>query len=155
MRTLFTKGHLACEEIASRLACSKQAVNMHLRRMGVDTKKRRLIVTCSQCSDPVEKTRGEVRAHENHFCSAECYAEYVRRPEVQERIMLEKVIRDKCMEMMPAGAGLSVGFYAGKEDTYVFRSREKMLEWKRTGLPEKVWSMNEWKEIEVSYKEGL
>lgn len=151
IRTLFTKGMLACEEIGQRYNMSRQGVALVLSKMGVETKKRKFIVPCSVCGTPVEKTRAEVRKHDHHMCSKSCYAEWMRREDVKADIQSQRVLREKCQAFLPFSDGLFAAFHQTEDDVFIFKCKEDLLEWKRTGLVQSVRSLKLGKQLLVSY----
>jgi len=64
-------------EIASPLHVSSAAVHKILVKMGIDTSKHKLLVSCTVCGQPIERTRKRVRKQRNHFCDRECYDTYL------------------------------------------------------------------------------
>ena len=151
MKTLFTKGMLACEEIGRRYGMSRQGVNLVLTKMGLSTAKRKFIVPCSVCGTPVEKTRAEVRKHDHHMCSKGCYAEWMRREDVKADIQSQRVLREKCQAFLPAADGMFAAFHHTDDDILIFKSKEDLLEWKRTGLVQSVRSLKLGKQLYASY----
>lgn len=145
----FCKGLVPSEEIGERLNMSRQGVIVALKRMGVSTEKRQMVLKCSQCESLVSKTRAEVRKHEEHFCSSACFNAWLARPEVQAERQRMNVARGLCSERGIKAFAL----YAGKE-IYSFESKEALLEWKRTGLPAKVWALGPHKEVEITYSQA-
>jgi endogenous inhibitor of DNA gyrase (YacG/DUF329 family) len=151
MRNLYVNGMLACEEIGDRLGMSRQTVNQALRKMGVDTAKRKLIVDCTECRKPVEKTRAEVRKHLEHFCSLQCYALWMKRPAVHEEHLAMMKAREQFYVEDP---WLWPGIFLAEDgDIIVFKNRDDLLEWQRTGLTMTAFSVNKHKNISVNYKD--
>lgn len=148
----FCKGLIPSEEIATRLGMSRQGIVAVLKRMGVNTEKRRMVVKCSHCDELVDKTRAEVRKHEDHFCSTACFNSWMARPEVGTERQRMHVARGLMAERGLSTLYPTPAIYAGKE-IYVFETREQMLEWKRTGLPMKVWAMGPHKQVEITYSQ--
>lgn len=151
MRILFTKGMLACEEIGERYGMTRQGVALILKKMGVSTAKKRFVVQCAQCANPVEKTRAEIRKHEQHFCSPACYNEFVRDPAYKAEVQRQRVLREKCQAALPVIDGIFAAFHETGKDILIFKSKEDLLEWKRTRLPKEAVSLRKHDVVEVTY----
>jgi len=64
-------------EISDMLHVSRSAVWKLLRKHGVDTSNHKIIVSCTVCGKPIERTRKRVRKQLNHFCNADCYSAFL------------------------------------------------------------------------------
>lgn len=76
-------------EIASWLHVTRQSIYRMLRKNGVDTSKsRRIKVKCHWCEKPFLKRPCQMRRRNYHYCSFDCYLDYLRelgQPYVQSR----------------------------------------------------------------------
>ena len=59
--------------LAKRYGVTRQAVYKILKRAGIDTTKRKLVISCSTCDKEFERHKGRIRKQKFHFCSPECY----------------------------------------------------------------------------------
>ena len=59
--------------LASTYKVTRQRIWQMLKDAGVDTGKRKLTVTCTQCCKPMQRTKARIRRTTHHFCSIECY----------------------------------------------------------------------------------
>lgn len=60
-------------DLAVRYGVTRQAIYLILKRAGVDTRKRKLTVTCSQCGAEHMRPRCQIRARRHLFCDMDCY----------------------------------------------------------------------------------
>jgi len=151
MKALYTKAMLPFEVIAQRVGVSRQAVGEALKKMGVNTAKARIVIPCSECGQPVSKTRAEVRKHADHFCDNACYSAWLRKPETHDTLRSYGALHHKVGESFALGPLDYLYYNAKTKDTYIFGSRELFLEWQRSGLPMEVESVKERKMITVRY----
>ncbi len=66
--------------IAKSFKCTRQAVFYALKRAGIDTRKKVMgsyQTSCTYCGKLHRRTRANVRKFKHHFCSAECYNEWL------------------------------------------------------------------------------
>lgn len=60
-------------ELAKQYNVTRQAIHKILKRAGTNTRKRRLLVSCTVCSKEIPRTKARIRRQKHHFCSPACY----------------------------------------------------------------------------------
>lgn len=63
--------------LADKYGVTRQAIYKLLKRSGIDTRKRRIRVSCSSCGNILLRTKARVRRQNAHFCNYECYHAYL------------------------------------------------------------------------------
>lgn len=60
-------------ELAAKYGMTRQGIHKMLKLSGVDTTRRKWLVSCSTCGEEIERHRCAIRKQLNHFCCNECY----------------------------------------------------------------------------------
>lgn len=154
IKTLYTKGMLPFADIAERFGVSRQTVATILGELRVDTSKRKVVTNCAACNNLVAKTRAEYRKHARSFCDSRCYNTWLRSASAKNEFMDYDNLRDVAASKYEIHADAGLYYCETTEDIYIFPTKEKMLEWKRTGLPAKVLSFAGGNEVTVEHRGG-
>jgi hypothetical protein len=64
--------------LGSRYNVTRQAIYKVLKRYGIDTTKRRLLVSCCTCQKEIARPRKQLRDRKRTFCSHECYTAWLQ-----------------------------------------------------------------------------
>lgn len=60
-------------ELATKYGMTRQGIFKVLKRSGVDTSKRCLLVSCTTCGIEIKRTKARIRRQLHHFCCSDCY----------------------------------------------------------------------------------
>jgi len=63
--------------LADKYGVTRQAIWNILKRNGINTKKRKLAVSCSCCGKEIMRHKQRLRTNKNHFCDQECYTAFL------------------------------------------------------------------------------
>lgn len=82
-------------KLADRYHVTRQAIYKVLKSADIDTKKRKIPVSCTVCGVIISRTKARVREQKHHFCGYECYYAFLqagRQIHVQDR-MSQRIAR--------------------------------------------------------------
>jgi hypothetical protein len=98
-------------DLAKRYGRSRHGIWKMLKKAGVDTTKRKLVVSCSTCGKELKRTKGRIRKQPNHFCGYECYYAFLEagngNPYIQNR-QGQRIAREKVSEYIELKEGYIV-----------------------------------------------
>ena len=77
VRKAYEDDLIPIKEIASWFHVSRTAIYKFLKKHGIDTSKRKFPVKCHWCEKEFDRTKGRLRSQKYHFCSVECYYNYI------------------------------------------------------------------------------
>lgn len=98
----YTEQLIPMIELAEKYGMTRQGVHKMLKLSGVDTTKRKWLVSCSTCGEEIERNRCAIRKQLNHFCCVECYYAFLEagngNPYIQSR-QGQRIARIKVAEV--------------------------------------------------------
>jgi len=74
---LYDGNYATMPRLGEMYGISRQGVWKALRRLGIDTRKRRLSVECYWCGVVFHRTKGRLRRNIRNFCSDGCYVSWL------------------------------------------------------------------------------
>lgn len=88
--------------LADQYGLTRQGIHKMLKKAGIDTTKRKWLVSCSTCGAEIERNRCDIRKQLNHFCCTECYYAFLEagngNPYIQNR-QGQRIARVKVAEL--------------------------------------------------------
>ena len=64
-------------ELAKQFKMTRQGIYKILKAAGVDTRKRKITVSCTACGNEIKRPKSQIRARKHLFCSQDCYTAYL------------------------------------------------------------------------------
>ena len=64
--------------LAKQYGVTRQAIWKLLNKYGHDTSKHQIPVSCTTCGNEILRTKGRIRKQFHHFCSEQCYFDYLK-----------------------------------------------------------------------------
>jgi len=65
------------KRLADEFNVTRQAIYKIFKQEGVDTSKRKIMISCDACGDSFPRHRCLIRNQRHHFCSTKCYTAYL------------------------------------------------------------------------------
>ena len=64
--------------LAKQYGVTPRTIHRILNKANINTSKRKLLVSCTTCGNELLRTKGRIRKQLHHFCSEQCYYDYLK-----------------------------------------------------------------------------